>query len=320
LTFQWPVALVGLVAVPLAAAGYVLLERRRTSYAARFTNPALLPNLVGARPGVLRHLPPAILLVALAAMIVGVARPHATVSVRREEATIMLAIDTSLSMRATDVKPSRLAAARAAAQAFVDRVPASFRVGLVSFSGRPYVILPPTRDRDLASRALTALKPSSGTALGDAVKLAIRVAERRHPGDVAVPPVAVLVISDGAQKSGRTTPDAAAQLARARGAPVYGIVVGTGAGAIQVKLTGGYTQQIRVPADASTLRKLAQDSGGELFTATTDSRLEDVYKRLASRLGHRRKSREITDAFAGGSAALLLLGGALSAFLFRRVP
>jgi Ca-activated chloride channel family protein len=320
LSFEWPLALVALVAIPVLVAAYVVFERRRARYAARFTNPALLPNLVDARPGVLRHLPPVLLLVALAAMIVGVARPHATVTVRRQEATIVLAIDSSISMRARDVKPSRLAAARAAALAFVNRVPKTFRVGFVSFSGRPYVILPPTLDRDLAAHAVAALRPGSGTALGDAVRLAVTVGERRRPGDTSVPPVAVLVISDGAQKSGRTTPEAAAQLARARGVPVYGIVVGTPNGTVEVRLTGGYKQQIRVPVDASTLRQLARDSGGELFTATNDARLRDVYERLASRLGHRRTSREISDVFAGGSAALLLLGGALSAFLFRRVP
>lgn len=320
MTFEWPLALLGLVVVPLLAAAYAQSERRRRLFAARFANPALLPNLVDARPGLRRHLPPAILLVALAAMIVGVARPHATVSVPREEATVMLAIDVSVSMQATDVKPSRLAAARAAAHAFVERVPERFRVGLVSFSARPFVILPPTQDRELAADALASIRSGQGTALGDAVKLAIKTGQRQRTGDGAVPPVAVLVISDGAQKSGRTTPQAAAQLARARHVPVYAIVIGTADGVVEVSLTGGFRQQIRVPPDPDALRQLTRSTGGELFTAANDSRLRDVYHRLASRLGHRRQSREITDVFAGGSGALLLAGGALAAFWFRRVP
>lgn len=320
MSFQWPLALVGLMAVPLVAAAYILGERRRAAYAGRLTNPALLPNLVAARPGPRRHLPFAVLLAALTAMIVGVARPHATVSVRREEATVMLAIDASLSMQATDVKPSRLAAARAAALAFVERVPKRYRIGLVSFNGRPFVILPPTEDRQLAARALEAIRPGQGTALGDAVKLAVKTGQRRVAGEGASPPVAVLVISDGAQKSGRTTPQAAAQLARAQHVPVYAVVLGTASGVVEVKLTGGYKQQIRVPPSLETLRDVVQTSGGELFTATDDSRLRHVYERLASQLGRRRQSREVTNLFAGGSAALLLAGGALGMLWFRRVP
>ncbi len=320
MTFEWPLALLGLVAVPLLAAAYVQRERRRGSFAARFANPALLPNLVHARPGVRRHLPPTVFLAALTAMIVGVARPHATVSVPREEATVMLAIDASVSMRATDVKPSRLAAARTAARAFVQRVPERFRVGLVSFSARPFVILPPTQDRELAASALSSIRSGQGTALGNAVKLAIQVGQRQRSGDGAVPPVAVLVISDGAQKSGRTTPQAAAQLARARHVPVYAIVIGTANGVVEVRLTGGFKQQIRVAPDPDALRQMTRTTGGELFNATNDSRLRDVYRRLASRLGQRRQSREITDVFAGGSGALLLAGGALAVFWFRRVP
>src|SRR5207253_6156325 len=131
-TFQWPEALAALAVVPLLVGLYVVADRRRREAGARFGNPALLPNVVDRRPGLRRHLPLAVLLVALAAMIVGVARPHATVSVRREEATVILAVDVSRSMKANDVKPTRLDAARAAAEAFLRKVPKKFRVGVVS--------------------------------------------------------------------------------------------------------------------------------------------------------------------------------------------
>ena len=320
MTFQSPWVLAALVVVPLLVALYVRHERSRRASAARFTNPALLPNLVDAGPRWRRHLPLAVLLVALTAMIVGVARPHATVSVPREEATVMIAIDSSLSMRATDVKPSRLIAAREAATALVAKVPKKFRIGLISFSARPYVILPPTQDRALAARALASIRSGEGTALGDGIKLAVQVGRRQRAGDGSTPPASLLVISDGAQMSGRATPQAAAAFARAHHVPVYAIVLGTESGVIEITLTGGFKEQIRVPPRADILQQVTRTSGGQLFTVSNDSHVREVYERLASRLGHRRESREVTDVFAGGSAALLLIGGALSAFWFRRVP
>src|SRR5205814_8147294 len=137
-TFEWPSALIGLVLVPVLVALYLLRERRRADYASRFTTVSLLPNLVDASPRWRRHLPLAILLVALTAMVVGVARPHATVSVKREEATAILVIDTSLSMGADDVKPTRLEAARRAARGFLDRLPSKYRLAIVGFAGRAY--------------------------------------------------------------------------------------------------------------------------------------------------------------------------------------
>jgi Ca-activated chloride channel family protein len=320
MSFQWPLALVALVIVPALVAAYVIRERRREQDAARFTTPALLPNLVDSSPGWRRHLPLALFLVALTAMVVGVARPHAMVSVPREEATVMLAIDTSLSMTADDVRPTRLTATRKAAGAFLDELPERFRVGIVGFSGRAYVALPPTEDRVLARSALRSLQPGEGTSLGDAVALATQLARRQRGGDGTIPPTAILVISDGAQTSGRTSPEAAAQRARSLRIPVYGIVVGTNDGIITVELAGGFQAQIRVPPNPDTVRLIARVTGGRLFTALDDDRLRQIYERLGSRLGHRRESREITDFFAGGSAALLLVGGALSALWFRRVP
>ena len=320
MSFEWPLALIGLASVPLLVALYVLRERRRTTAAARLTSPGLLPNLVDASPGWRRHLPIAVLVAALTAMLVGVARPHATVSVKREEATVILVIDTSLSMRADDVKPTRLLAARGAARAFVERMPKKFRVGIVGFAGRAYVALPPTDDRSLVPAALASLRPGQGTSLGDAVALATQLGRRQRAADGVVPPISILVISDGAQKSGRTQPAAAAQSARSFGIPVYAVVLGTPDGVVQVPLANGYQAQIRVPPDAETLKTVTGITGGELFTAPTDARLRDVYEKLGSRLGKRTEVREVTDYFAGGSAALLFFGGALSTLWFRRVP
>jgi Ca-activated chloride channel homolog len=318
MSFQWPLALVGLVVVPLLLAAYVRCERRRAHFAARFTTPALLPNLVDAAPKWRRHLPLAVLLLALTAMVVGVARPHATLNVKREDATVILVIDTSLSMGAQDVKPSRLDAARITARAFLEKLPAKYRVAIVGFSGRAYVALPPTQDRALAQTALRSLHTAEGTSLGDAVTLATQLARRQREADL--PPSAILIISDGAQLSGHASPAAAALTARSAHIPVYSILVGTQDGVITVPLANGFQAQLRVPPSPDTLRTLAQVTGGRFFEAPSAAQLRVVYDHLGSRLGRRRESREITNLFAGGSAALLLVGGALSTLWFRRVP
>jgi Ca-activated chloride channel family protein len=319
LSFQWPYALALLLLVPLVVAAYVGWQRRRERFAARFANPALLPNVVDRTPGRLRYLPFAIMVAALAAMIVGVARPHAIVSVPREEATVVLAIDTSRSMTATDVPPSRLAAARSAATTFMAKVPPKFRIGIVAFGSRAVVALPPTDDRTVAGAALKALRPGEGTALGDAVVISTQLGEKQRAADGSRPPTAVLVISDGANQGGRTTPEAAIKRARQLHVPVYAVLVGTPDGVVEHQLTGGFTERIRVPPDAKTLQSVAQQTGGRFFTATNDARLKEIYENLGSHLGTKRKSREITDVFAAGGAGLLLTGAALSMLWFRRI-
>ena len=320
MTFTWPIALAGLVLVPLLVLAYLWSERRRTASQAVFGNPALLPNMIERKPGKLRYLPLAILLLGLAAMIVGVARPHATVSVPREEATVILAMDVSRSMKAEDVEPTRLDAARAAAKAFLAQVPEKFRVGVVSFASRAAVGVPPTHDRALVEEALDSLSPGEGTAIGDAVALSIRLGERRRAEGDVIPPRAILLISDGARDGGRVDPVRAAQQAKEQGIPVHTVLVGTPEGVVEETLTGGFRQIIRVPPSPETLEALSQATGGEFFTAIDTERLVKVYEELGSRLGERDESREITDVFAAGAAALLLVGGALSAFLFKRVP
>jgi Ca-activated chloride channel homolog len=327
-TFAWPIALAALVLLPLLVFLYLWSERRREGSQARFGNPDLLPNVIDRKPGRLRYLPVAILLVGLAAMIVGVARPHATVSVPREEATVILAMDVSRSMKAKDVEPTRLDAARAAAEGFLAEVPEKFRVGVVSFATRATVGVPPTHDRALVEEALDSLSPGEGTAIGDAVALSVRVGQPEQPDEGAdedeeedvIPPRAIVLVSDGARDGGSVEPAKAAAEAKERGIPVHTVLVGTPAGVVEETLTGGFRRIIRVPPSPETLQMLAQATGGEFFTALDDERLSEVYEELGSRLGEREESREVTDVFAAAASVLLLLGGALSAFLFRRVP
>ena len=320
MTFTWPIVLLGLAAIPLLLALYAFAERRRRRSQAAFGNPTLLPNVIDREPGKLRHLPLIVLLLGLATMIVGVARPHATVSVPREEATVILAMDTSRSMKADDIQPTRLEASREAARAFLVQVPAKFRVGVVSFSTRAAVGVAPTEDRALVEAALDNLTPGEGTAIGDAVALSVRVGNKEVPEDGVVPPRAILLISDGKQDGGTVQPADAAARAKARGIPVYTVLVGTENGVVEETLQGGFRVRIQVPPDPETLQSLAAATGGEFYTALNDERLRLVYEQLGSRLGEKEEVREVTDYFAGGAAILLMIGGALSAFLFRRVP
>jgi Ca-activated chloride channel family protein len=320
MTFEWPLVLLALLVIPLIVVLYVLRERRRTAFASGFTNPALLPNVIDRAPGRLRHVPLILLLLGLTAVVVGAARPHATVDVKREEATVVLAVDVSRSMKAKDVQPTRLDAARGAAKEFLRDVPEKFRVGVVSFATRAVVGVVPTEDRTLVEDALDNLVPGEGTAIGDAVVLASQLGGRQKAEDGTAPPRSVLLISDGARDGGALAPPAAARRAKRLGVPVYTVLVGTPNGVVEETLTGGFRQLIRVPPNPDTLREIARLSGGEFFTATDAEGLRRVHEDLGSRLGTREESREVGDYFAGGAAALLLAGGALSALWFRRVP
>lgn len=319
MSFSQPLVLVALVAVPLLLALWLRSEQRRHASAARFSSLALLPNLVPRAPGQLRYVPLALLLLALTAMIVGAARPHANLSVPRKEATVVLAIDVSRSMTATDVQPSRLDAARAAGDAFLAKIPSTYNVALVAFGSRAFLAVPPTTDRDLVRKGLSELTPGEGTAIGDAILLAARVGQRQRAVEGVVPPTSVLLISDGARDGGRTTPLAAARRAKALHVAVSTVLVGTPNGVVTAKLVGGYTERIRVPPSPGTLQQVALTTGGQFFRARTSAALNNVYRKLATRVGHRTVNREITDLFAGGAIVVLLAGGALSAFWFRRI-
>jgi len=318
-TFAQPIALVALIAVPLLLALWVYNERRRHASAERFSNLALLPNLVPRTPGRLRYVPLGLLLLALTAMIVGAARPHTHLSIPRKEATVVLAIDVSRSMTAKDVNPSRLDAARIAGDAFLAKVPSTYNVALVAFGSRAFLAVPPTTDHALVRTGLESLTPGEGTALGDAVLLAAEVGQRQKAREGVVPPTTVLLISDGARQGGRTAPLTAAKRAKALGVTISTVLVGTPRGVVTQQLVGGYQEQIRVPPSPGTLQAVANTTGGEFFRARTSVALNKVYEHLATRVGHRTVDREITDIFAGGSIVVLLVAGALSMWWFRRI-
>jgi Ca-activated chloride channel family protein len=228
-------------------------------------------------------------------------------------------------MGATDIQPTRLAAAQASARRFLDDLPDKYRVSVVAFSTLAQVVAVPTTDREYVDNAITGLRVGQATALGDALATAVAVA-RGTPEGVKPPagekpvPAVVLVLSDGAVDGGRVELPEAIRRARDAKIPVFTALLGTEAGVVTVPHVGGYVERIQVPPDPAALRRVAQQTGGSFFAAPTAKDLDTVYADLKSRLGSTDKDEEITFAFAVAGALLLLGGCVLSALWFRRVP
>jgi Ca-activated chloride channel family protein len=323
MSFEHPILLVFLVVVPAAIAAWVWLDRRRTGRAAAWSSPALLPNMLSAAPGRRRHVPLALFLIGLTLLLVGFARPSATLSVPREGATVVLGIDVSGSMAAKDVKPTRLAAADAAIKQFLKQLPSKYRVSLVTWSNRASVRVPPTYDRKLIQQALPTKTEVEGSALGDAAATAALVASKAvgksKPGSPH-PPAAALLVSDGEQNSGRLKPADAIAQARKLDVPISTIALGTPDGMVYQKLPGTkYTEQHAVPASPAQLHLLAQATGGRFFTARSAGAVAQVYKDLGSRTAHENKKREITQWWTMGALGFILVGAVLSGAWFRRL-
>jgi Ca-activated chloride channel homolog len=324
MSFAWPMALSGLALVALALFAYAVAQRRRRRYVVRFTNLDLLENVVADSPRWRRHVPAMLTLLALSALVVGMARPQVAVAVPREEATVILAMDSSGSMTATDVQPDRMTAAREAASSFVDGLPDGFRVGVVSFSNEADVVVPPTADHDEALRGLSALRADNGTALGDAIARSVDLGVTNLDEQLAAnsdeTPVVVLLLSDGANTTGDYEPLEAAQKAKDAGVPVYTVALGTDAGTVEGPDGYGGTRTIRVPPDPETLAEVAERTGGTFFEAANEDALRSVYDEIGSQVGVEHEQRELTVFFTAAGAALLLLGGALSTLWFGRIP
>lgn len=350
MTFEWPWAFALLAVVPLAALGLRLVERRRMRHAIRFPNVDVLAAVAARERSWTRLAGPALFLLALAATLAALARPHAFALGASEQASIVLTLDSSGSMMADDVRPTRLDAARAAIRSFLKRVPRPVRVGLITFSGEPQVIAPLTGNRQLISEGLDCIAPGYGTAIGDAIDRSVALAtEGGGPGraDGRRPLRAIILLSDGSQRGGILEPLEGAAKAKAAGIPVYTVALGTPDGVLQFggggggvdecglptfqpgrfgppnggfDRGGGETESIPVPPDTEMLRRIAQATGGEFFDARSAGRLKDVYERLGSKLARKKVKREYTNAFLGGAAALLLLAAGASARFGPRLP
>jgi Ca-activated chloride channel homolog len=311
MTFADPYLLLTLVAIPLGLILYVVVARRRRRAARAAANPALWPNLMPRRPGWRRHVPPALLLLALAALLVGVARPQALMASDQKQTTVVLAVDSSNSMAAKDVSPSRIAAARGAARTLIAGLPANAKLGLVSFARDVQVLQAPTDDRAAFNHALATLKLRGGTTLGTAIDRAVASLRGAHP---ALKGRAIIVISDGKSTEGRRSPIAAARAAKAAGVRVFTVSLGTAAGTVTERGT-----TVRVPPDPTTLRRVAAASGGKFYRATDASALEHAYSDIGSAVRPQRKRRDISFAFIGGAMALVTGGSLLSLAWFRRL-
>jgi Ca-activated chloride channel family protein len=318
MTFGAPLVLIALALVPALAVWYVRLQAGRRRAAAAFAAPVLAPSIAPHRPRWRRHVPVTILALAVATLVVAAARPQRTVAVPIEQAQILLVTDVSGSMLATDVAPSRLVAARRAAQQFVAHVPRKVRVGVMAFNQAPQVLQSPTTDRDAIDSALERLHSSGGTATGVALQTAIRVLSQTPAPGVKRPPSAIVLLSDGTSTRGVSPTDVARDAAR-RKIPIYTVALGTPSGTITVPRKGGGTETRPVPPDPESLASIARLSGGRAATAATAGSLSDVYQRLGSQLGRRKEPREITAGFAGGALALLAFGSALSLRWFGRL-
>ncbi|HMJ34711.1 MAG TPA: VWA domain-containing protein [Baekduia sp.] len=320
MSFGAPLILLALLIVPALAAWYVALQRNRVRAAAAFAAPTMAPSIAPRRPRWRRHVPLLAFVLAIAVLVVAAARPQRTVAVPVEHAQIMLLTDVSGSMLATDVAPSRLVAARRAAQKFVDGVPKQVNVGVMAFNQVPQVLQSPTQDRDDLALALGRLKSSGGTATGEAIQTAVRVLQGAPSVNGRKPPSAIVLLSDGVSTKGVRPEDAAAAAKRLK-IPIYTVALGTPGGTITVPRTDGGTGTItrRVPPDEASLRAVAQASGGRAYTAASAKDLSTVYQRLGSQLGRKKEPREITAGFAGAGLALLALGAALSLRWFGRL-
>jgi Ca-activated chloride channel family protein len=334
---EWPGLLWTLLLVPVALAAYLLGQRRRSRYTVRFTNLDLLANVVSAKPGWRRHVPPALYLLALAALLVSLARPQALTLVPKEQATVILVMDVSGSMNATDVTPTRLVSSQRAAVAFIEELPEKFRVGIVSFASTAQTLTRPTTDRVAVYEAIDSLHAEGATAMGDGIERALDVKRPPTPpssGSTARPspsppasqggadeaPLVVLLLSDGANTQGRTQPMQAAADAKALGVPVFTIALGTDRGMVDVPDETGNLRRIPVPPDTLTLQRIAETTGARFFAAPSNSDLKEVYRELGSKIGFVKEQQEITVVFAATGLLFLVAGATMSLVWFSRFP
>lgn len=310
MTFQAPLWLLGLLAVVALIALYVVLQLRRKAYAARFTNVALLGSLVPKRPGWRRHLAFGLVALALAALITSLAVPSTKVRVPRERATVVMALDISLSMKATDVRPSRFQAMQTAAKQFADILPPRINLGLVSFAGTASTLVSPTTDRQQVRSAIDHLHLAESTAIGEAVFTSLSAIQNfQDTLDTAgnkPPPARIVLLSDGYNTVGRDDTQAIAA-ANAAHVPVSTIAFGTDYGTLD--LDG---QTVPVPVDRATLRKIADQTGGSYHEAASEKELKQVYADLGSQIGYITQPKDISPWFVRTGVLLALLGAVLS--------
>ena len=346
MSFLWPLALFGLVLIPLLVVAYVLMQRRRKKYAVRYASLSLVRDAVGKGPGFRRHIPAAVYLTALTAMIFALARPQAPIDVPRNTGTVVLSIDVSGSMQATDVKPNRMEATKDAARNFVEKQPKGVKIGVVSFSDFGALVQSPTRDKELVIKAIDRLRPQRGTNIGSGLQVALDAvyegsdAERPTvtPGGAGAgarttqpratpapqqaqtngkkpPPASIVLVSDGESNVG-PPPLEVAQEAVAAGVKVYTVGIGTKEGSV-LRIQG---RSVFTRLDEESLKGMAELTGGRYLTATSESELTEVYDDLARERLFEKEKTEVTFAVTAAALVLSVIGGILSLLWFNRLP
>ncbi|WP_062191726.1 VWA domain-containing protein [Caldimonas taiwanensis] len=348
MAFLWPEMLWLLGLVPASVVAYLWLLRRRRRLALRYSGLSLVREALGRGAGWRRHLPPALMLLALAGLLVAVARPTARVILPSQQRMVILAMDVSGSMRATDVEPNRMAAAQAAAREFVALQDSSTRIGVVTFAGTALLTQPPTYNKEDVLAAIDRFNFQRATAVGSGILVSLqaifpdiefdlrgsnprpggednrlgRSLDQRNSARKPPPPVepgsygsaAIILLTDGQTTTG-PNPLEAARMAAERGVKVYTVGVGTEHGEILVG--DGWSMRVRLDEDA--LRSIAQITGGEYFYAGSAPDLKKIYQGLHSKLALETREIEVTALFAAAAAALMLLAAGLSVFWFHRV-
>ena len=344
MTFAWPDLLWLLLAVPALVALYLWLLHRRKKVTLRFASLSLVKQAMGKGPGWRRHIPPALLLIAVTLLLIATARPLAVITLPSQQETIILAMDVSGSMRAADVLPNRLVAAQEAAKAFIKELPRSVRVGVVSFAGTAAVVQPPTQSREDVVAAIDRFQLQRGTAIGSGIVLSLATlfpdagidlsqitgarampsaplgkGEKAKPEFAPVQPGsygsgAIILLTDG-QRTAGPDPIDAAKMAADRGVKVYSVGIGTKDG--ETIGFEGWTMRVRL--DEETLKSISNMTRADYFYAGTADDLKKVYQSLSTRLVVEKKETEISGLFAAAGALLVVLAAGLSVAWFGRV-
>ncbi|MBM2832087.1 MAG: hypothetical protein HW414_1139 [Dehalococcoidia bacterium] len=337
--FLWVEMLWLLALVPAFVITYVLVQRGRKKFALRYASLSLVKEALGRGPGFRRHVPPLLFLIGMTTMIVALARPMATVVLPSQQGTVILTLDVSGSMRADDLKPNRMEAAKAAAVAFVGNQPEHVRIGVVSFTDAASLVQAPTTDREAVLAAINRLTPQRGTAIGRGILASLDAIFEGSPDAIAseflndsgagfqvsppppplppgtYAPAVIVLLSDGQSNVG-PPPLAVIKHASNRGVRVYTIGVGSPEGS--VLRVGG--RSVRVQLDEETLKSIAVETHAEYFKADSEADLQKIYENLGTQLILKPEETELTAGFTGLAIMFLLVAGMLSLLWFSRVP
>jgi len=332
--FLWPLMLWLLLLIPALVIAYILAQRRRQRYALRYASLSLVKEAMGRGPGWRRHIPPAIFILSLAVMFIALARPASVVTLPAQEGTVILTMDVSGSMRADDLKPTRLDAAKSAARAFVEKQPPGVKIGVVSFSDNAFLVQATTSDKEAVIAAINRLTTLRGTAIGSALLTSLDAIfeeadiEGGAPLTSTVPtptptplpegvyePAIIVLLTDGESNRGPRPLEVVDQVA-ARGVRVYAV----GVGSVEGTILHTQGRSIRVRLDEVMLKRVAEATDGAYFNASTEKDLQVIYENLSTHLVFRKQQTEITALFTGLAAALSLVAGSFSLLWFNRLP